>query len=111
MLKIFRPLHLFIVALALFVMACESAAVDSGLPPQMELDTYQLNVTGEGGDVAIYYGITNPIKGEMPTVTSNVEWITPGEVSVGKIIIHIAESDASEERMGFVTVNYKNLEN
>lgn len=110
MLKIFRPLHLFIVALALFVMACESAAVDSGLPPQMELDTYQLNVTGEGGDVAIYYGITNPIKGEMPTVTSNVEWIAPGEVSVGKIIIHIAESDASEERMGFVTVNYKNLE-
>jgi hypothetical protein len=94
----------------LLFVACESKTVESGPAPTMKLDTYELNVTGDGGNVTIYYGITNPIKGEIPTVTSNVEWIVPGNVGGGKIEVYIEESDISEQRMGFVTVNYKNME-
>ncbi|MBR5132493.1 MAG: BACON domain-containing protein [Alistipes sp.] len=110
MLKFLRPLHLLVVALASLFVACELVAVESGELPTMELDTYQLSVTGEGGNITIFYGVTNPIKGEKPQVSSNVEWIVPGEVGGGKIMLHVAESDSSEERMGFVTVSYKNME-
>ena len=110
MLKNFRLINLLIVIIASLFVACETSSTDGGPAPVMKLDVSELGVTGEGGDIAIYYGITNPIKGEKPTVTSNVDWITPGEVGGGKIIIHVAENDMSEERMGFVTVGYKNME-
>lgn len=110
MFKNFRLINSLIVIIASLFVACQTGSTDDGPAPIMKLDVYELGVTGEGGDVPIYYGITNPIKGEKPTVTSNVDWITPGDIGGGKIIIHIAENDISEERMGFVTVDYKNLD-
>lgn len=110
MLKIFRPFQLLLLVVASLFAACELTSVGNGEAPTMVLDIERLNVTGEGGDMAIYYAVSNPIKGEKPQVTSNVEWITPGEVGNGVIIIHVAESNVSEERMGFVTVSYKNME-
>lgn len=110
MLKIFRPFQLLLLVVASLFAACELASVGNGEAPTMVLDIEQLNVTGEGGDMAIYYAVSNPIRGQKPQVTSNVEWITPGEVGNGVIIIHVAESNVSEERMGFVTVSYKNME-
>lgn len=95
--------------LTLSMVACEQQ-VDPKNPPIVELDTYQLNITGEGGDISIYYAVTNPVKGAKPEVTTNVDWITPGEVGNGQIIIHVAESNVSEERMGFVTINYRGIE-
>ena len=73
----------FIVAsiglVALSLAGCEVAEkVDPSNPPTMQLDRDNISVTGEGGDMAIFYSVTNPIKGEMPEVKANVEWITPG---------------------------------
>jgi hypothetical protein len=110
MLRILYPFHLLILAAVTLLVSCELSSAGNGQAPIIELDTYELNVTGEGGNMALYYAVTNPIKGEKPYVTSNVEWITPGEVGNGVIMIHVAESNVSEERMGFVTVGYKNLE-
>ena len=105
----------FIVAsiglVALSLAGCEVAEkVDPSNPPTMQLDRDNISVTGEGGDMAIFYSVTNPIKGEMPEVKANVEWITPGEITAYKIVLHIAESDSSEERTGFATISYRGME-
>ena len=89
--------------IALGVASCEPQ-VDPNNPPTMQLDIYELNVTGDGGNVPIYYSVTNPVKGAKPEVTSNVEWITPIDINSYQIMLSIAESDISEERMGFVTI-------
>ncbi len=103
----------FIVAvislIALGMASCEPQ-VDPNNPPTMQLDIYELNVTGDGGNVPIYYSVTNPVKGAKPEVTSNVEWITPIDINSYQIMLSIAESDISEERMGFVTITYKGME-
>ena len=90
--------------------SCEVVEVDTDNPPTMELDIYQLNVTGEGGDIPVFYTVTNAIKGEKPEARSNVEWITPIEINSYQIMLRIAESDSSEERTGFVTISYKGME-
>ena len=90
--------------------SCELTVVDPNNPPTMELDIYQLNVTGEGGDIPIFYAVTNPVKGAMPEVKTNVDWITPIDINSYQIMLRIAESDSSEERTGFVTISYTGME-
>ena len=96
--------------LTLSMVACENSGVDPNNPPIVELDIYDLNVTGEGGDIPIYYWVTNPVKGATPEVKSNVDWITVIDINSYQIMLRIAESDVSEERMGFVTINYQGME-
>ena len=110
MLKIFRPLHLTLVALVSLFVTCEQVPSDSGVSPTMELDVYELNIDGGGGDIPLFYAVTNPIKGEKPEAKANVDWITPIEINSYQIMLRIAESDVSEQRMGIVTVSYKNME-
>ena len=109
MLNFFRSMRLLFVALVMLFVSCELPS-NGGVAPTMELDIYQLNVTGEGGDIPVFYAVTNPIKGEKPEAKSNVDWITPIDVNSYQIMLRIAESDVSEERMGFVTISYKNME-
>ena len=96
--------------LTLSMVACENSGVDPNNPPIVELDIYDLNVTGEGGDIPIYYWVTNPVKGATPEVKSNVDWITVIDINSYQIMLRIAESNVSEERMGFVTINYQGME-
>ena len=91
------------------MVGCEEQ-IDTNNPPTMELDIYQLNVTGEGGDIPVFYTVTNAIKGEMPEAKANVDWIVPMEITSYSIMLRIAESDSSEERTGFVTISYRGLE-
>ena len=109
MLNFFRSMRLLFVALVALFVSCE-VTTNGGVAPTMELDIYNLNVTGEGGDIPLFYVVTNPIKGEKPEAKSNVDWITPIDVNSYQIMLRIAESDSSEERMGFVTISYKNME-
>lgn len=73
------------------------------------LDIYELNVTGGGGDVPIFYAVENPRPGARPEVMSNVAWITVKEITSSMIMLTIAPSDVSEERFGFVTISYKGM--
>ena len=113
MLKLKRIHTLIITMATIFFAACEfltPVEVDPENPPVVELDTYNLSVTGEGGDIPIFYAVTNPLKGEKPEAKSNVDWITPIEINSYQIMLRIAESNVSEERMGFVTISYKGME-
>ena len=95
--------------IAVVLVGCEPQ-IDPNNPPTMELDIYELSVTGDGGDIPIFYTVTNPVKGAMPEVTSNAEWITPIDINSYQIMLRIAESDSSEQRMGFATINYKGMD-
>ena len=113
MLQLKRVYTLIIAMATIFFAACEfitPVEVDPSNPPTMELDTYNLSVTGDGGDIPIFYAVTNPLKGEKPEAKSNVDWITPIEINSYQIMLRIAESNVSEERMGFVTISYKGME-
>lgn len=105
--------RLFFASLSLIALSfasCEMVSVDPSNPPTMELDIYDLNVTGEGGDIPVYYAVTNPVKGAMPEAKSNVDWITPIDIDSYQIVLRIAESDSATERTGFVTISYRGME-
>ena len=104
--------RLFIASLGLVALSlagCEGVNIDPNNPPTIELDIYNLNVTGEGGDIPVFYAITNPVKGAKPEAKANVAWITPIEITDWSIMLRIAESDSSEERTGFVTISYPGM--
>ena len=108
--QLFRNLVLASLSLvALTLSGCESS-IDTNNPPTMALDCYEISVSGGGGNIFIYYAVTNPVKNGMPSAKANVNWITPGEVTDSKIAIHVAESDSNEERMGIVTIEYPGME-
>ena len=109
MLQIKKMLWAALCLLVIPMVGCEEQ-IDTNNPPTMELDIYQLNVTGEGGDIPVFYTVTNAIKGEMPEAKANVDWIVPMEITSYSIMLRIAESDSSEERTGFVTISYRGME-
>jgi hypothetical protein len=107
--QLIKRLFIAVVSSAAIVFAGCEPQVDPNNPPVMELDIYEISVTGEGGDIPIFYTVTNPVKGAMPEVTSNVEWITAIDINSYQIMLRIAESDSTESRMGFATINYKGM--
>lgn len=109
MLKIKRLLMASICLAILPLVGCDTG-YDTNNPPIVELDCYELNIDGTGGNIPIYYGVTNAIKGEKPTATANVNWITVTEITDSKIMLKIDESDEPLERLGVVTVNYTGME-
>ena len=99
-----------IATLTLAACSVDTTKVDPNNPPSIVLDIYELNITGDYCEIPIYYAVTNPIKGEKPEAKANVEWITQGEVNDYMIMLNIAESDTTEERMGIVSISYKGME-
>ena len=99
-----------IATLTLAACSVDATKVDPNNPPSIALDIYELNITGDYCEIPIYYAVTNPIKGEKPEAKANVEWITQGEVNDYMIMLNIAESDTTEERMGIVSISYKGME-
>lgn len=93
--------------LALVFVGCETQPKGDSV---IALDTYELNVDGGGGDIALYYGITNPVKNAKPTMVSAADWITLKDVTDSKIVLTVASSDSNEERFAFVTIKYPNAE-
>lgn len=93
----------------LSAVGCESG-IDPNNPPKLVLDTYQLNVDGGGGDIPVYYAITNPVKGGEFEVVSTEAWVSLKEVTSSTIVLHIEASDSNEERFAMVTIKYPGLE-
>lgn len=92
--------------LALLFAGCETESGESII----QLDTYELNVDGGGGDIALFYGVTNPAKNGKPSIVSAVDWVALKEVTSSKIVLAVAPSDSSEERFAFITVKYPGAE-
>lgn len=109
MLRIKRLLLACLSLAILPLVSCEKG-FDPSNPPIVELDCYELSIEGTGGDIPLFYGVTNAIKGERPTATANVAWITVTEVTNSTIMLKIDESDEPMERLGVVTVNYTGME-
>lgn len=113
----FRIKNLIIAGLcviATMVAGCENETPNTenegGGIPSVVLDRYELNVDGNGGDMDIYYGVTNPIKGEKPEINSRVDWVTVKSIDAKKIIFTIAKNMDREGREALLTLDYKNME-
>lgn len=98
-------------ALTLSLVGCETEGkVDPNNPPQLVLDTYSLNVDGGGGDIPLYYNLTNPVKGGEFEVISTESWVSLKEVTSSTIVLHIEASNINEERFAMVTIKYPGME-
>ena len=75
----------------------------------VKLDVYELNVSGGGGDIPIFYGVENPRPGARPQVTCSEEWVAVKEVTSSMIMLTVAPSNVSEERFCFVTITYEGM--
>lgn len=96
---------------ATLLSGCENDTTPAaGAEPVVELDCYELNVDGLGGDMALFYTIKNPIKREKLQVASNVEWIKHKVTDDYSIVLEVAPSNELEPRHGIVTVDYKHMQ-
>lgn len=93
---------------ALLLIGCENN-IDPNNPPQIVLDTYELNIDGSGGDIPLFYAINNPVKGAEIEVVSAVDWISLKEITTYSIVLHIEASDVNEERFASVTIKYPGM--
>ena len=106
-----KQFAIFVVALmATLFVGCTNNDFDPNNPPKMELDTYELNVDGGGGDIPIFYAVRNAIKGAQPEVISTVNWVKIKEITSSTIVLSIAPSDINEERFASVTIKYQGME-
>lgn len=106
-----KHLSILVVAfVATIFVGCSTGEIDPNNPPQMQLDTYELNIDGNGGDIPLYYSVKNPVKGAKPEVTSSVDWVTLKEVTSYSIVLHIKASDINEERFTSVAIKYPGME-
>lgn len=98
-------------SLTLLMVSCETEGkVDPNNPPKLVLDTYTLNIDGGGGDIPLYYKLTNPVKGGEFEVSSTEEWVSLKEVTSTTIVLHIEPSDSKEERLAMVTIKYPGMQ-
>lgn len=105
--------NLFILGIALLstiLIGCTDNGIDPNNPPILELDTYELNIDGGGGDIPLYYYVKNGVKGAKPEVISSVDWVTLKEVTSSTIILTIKASDISEERFTSISIKYTGME-
>jgi len=93
--------------IALVFTGCETAPKGETV---ITLDTYELNIDGGGGDIPLYYFITNPVKGGEFEAISTESWVTLKEVTDKTIVLHVETSDVSEERFAMVTIKYPGAE-
>ena len=106
-----KQFAIFVVALmATLFVGCTNNDFDPNNPPKMELDTYELNVDGGGGDIPIFYAVRNAIKGAQPEVNSTANWVKIKEITSSTIVLSIAPSDINEERFTTVTIKYQGME-
>ena len=106
-----KQFAIFVVALmATLFVGCTNNDFDPNNPPKMELDTYELNVDGGGGDIPIFYAVRNAIKGAQPEVISTANCIKIKEITSSTIVLSIAPSDINEERFASVTIKYQGME-
>lgn len=105
-----KQFAIFVVALmATLFVGCTNNDFDPNNPPKMELDTYELNVDGGGGDIPIFYAVRNAIKGAQPEVISTANWVKIKEITSSTIVLSIAPSDINEERFASVTIKYQGM--
>jgi len=104
-------LAIIMASLTLSLVGCESEGqVDPNNPPKLVLDTYTLNIDGGGGDIPLYYGLSNPVKGGEFEVLSTESWVSLKEVTSSTIVLHIEASNSNEERFAMVTIKYPGME-
>ncbi|MBR3590741.1 MAG: BACON domain-containing protein [Alistipes sp.] len=92
---------------ALVFAGCESSSEGESA---ITLDTYELNVDGGGGDIPLYYFVTNPKKGGKFDIVCTESWVSLKEVTSKTIVLHIDASDSSDERFAMVTIKYPGAE-
>ncbi len=107
--------YALIVVFASLTISCDKASdsfADSGSGniANLKLDTYTLNIDGGGGDIPLYYVLSNPVKGGKFEVVSTEKWVSLKEVTKTTIVLRIEASNISEERFAMVTIKYPNLD-
>ena len=93
--------------IALVFAGCESSSDGESA---ITLDTYELNVDGGGGDIPLYYFVSNPKKGGKFDVLCTESWVSLKEVTSKTIVLHVEASDSSDERFAMVTIKYPGAE-
>lgn len=102
---------LMVAAMTMMFVSCEiEGKIDPNNPPVVELDTYELNIDGGGGDIPLFYSIKNPVKGADIEVSAAVDWVSLKEITSSTIVLHIKASDVDEERFAMVTIKYPGME-
>lgn len=108
MLRFKNLLFVLFIASTLHFIGCDFQQAPNG-ESQVILDFTTLNLEGGGTEIPIYYSVENGVKGRLPKVTSNVDWIRVKSVTSYAINIIVDPSDVDEERYGFLTINYEGM--
>lgn len=82
---------------------CQSEKIPD---PEIIIDTEDIEVAPEGGDITVSVSILNPTQDGILSAETDAEWITVGSVNDSNISLHIAENNTVTERSALLTVTY-----
>jgi hypothetical protein len=89
------------------MVGCE---VESNGTPSLTLDCYELNISGTGGDIPLFYSVGKPVKGAKPEVNTTVEWITVKETTSSRITLTIEPNNSLEPRQAILRIKYPGVD-
>ena len=88
----------------------ESAMQFQNTTPSFKVTPTAINVTAESATQELTFELKNYAGTEVPTFTSDAEWITFGEVGSGSVVVTIAENTAEESREATITATVAGIE-
>lgn len=98
---------LFLAVASFMMVSCE---VESNGTPSLTLDCYELNISGTGGDIPLFYSVGKPVKGAKPEVNTTVEWITVKETTSSRITLTIEPNNSLEPRQAILRIKYPGVD-
>lgn len=93
-------------AAAVVIAGCEDKIV-SGVPPELEFESTEINAPGGGGEVSVAYRILNPVAGGRLAADPSEDWMENfNAVSDTLITFDVLPNDTDALREGKVTFTY-----
>lgn len=93
-------------AAAVVIAGCEDKIV-SGVPPELEFESTEINAPGGGGEVSVAYRILNPVAGGRLAADPSEDWMENfNTVSDTLITFDVLPNDTDALREGKVTFTY-----
>lgn len=77
--------------------------------PELNISTYEIEVSAEGGDVTVPYIVVNPIDGEYLKAVTEADWISV-EADSENIMVSVSANGSTDPRNSTVYVSYKDIQ-
>lgn len=94
--------------------SCKSSEPEPGPGPEQEapelnISTYEIEVSAEGGNVTVPYIVVNPIDGEYLKVVTDADWMSVDSDS-DNVMVSVSANESTDARSSVIHVSYSDIQ-